>query len=66
MPFAMIQTEEEEGSVKSEYKFKPNKYLRTWGEEEVLLPQGLNLDYECKYEYDMYGGIFGDAEKDNS
>ena len=34
------------------------------GEEEVLLPQGLNLDYVCIYEYDMYGGIFEDEDKD--
>ena len=34
MPFAMIQNEEDEGKVESIYKFKINKYLRTWGKKK--------------------------------
>ena len=55
MPFLMIQSEEDDGSISSRYKFKPSKYLRTWGEEEVLLPQGLRFDYECMYNYSWWG-----------
>ena len=53
MPFAMIQTQNNEPK---KYTFGGNKKISTYNEEEVLLPQGLKINFACTYMINhMYG-----------